>query len=119
MPIITLPLPPIELKVNRIAGEHWGEYQKAKREYRLKCDSVLRSYEWGPDDGAYPVHVTATVFLRKRQKADTPDVGSWVKVAIDRMVACGVFRNDSNKYINPFTARVDRDWDNPRLEIAW
>lgn len=120
MALIVLPLPPVALKTNRVFGQHWAIPHKAKADYQAECIRVIRAMKWSEDNGHYPVHMRATVFIGKGMKLpDASDIGGWSKAAIDSLIWCLIFPNDSPKYINPFTAVALRDNKNPRLEISW
>lgn len=119
---ITLPLPPSELRVNRRMGEHWGAYHKAQKRYRRDCDAVLLLKAPKDVDESrwqYPVSMRAVLYLGKWQRVDPSDAGSWIKTAIDCLVAWRILPDDGYRYINPFTVEVKRDLANPRLEISW
>lgn len=120
MTTITLPLPPDSLRTNNRMGRHWGTLNKEKKAYKLACALAVRAARLTDDDnGRYPAHLTLTVYLGKGQRLDPSDAGTFAKAAIDVLVEERVFRGDNSTYINPFTARVERDAHNPRLELSW
>ena len=111
---ITFPLPPDELKVNRRMGQHWGIQHRLKDDYRMICRLLARQQ---CQDSLKVCRMTATVYLGHRQRCDPSDLGSWCKVPIDALVAEGILLTDSSACIRSFTAFVERDAENPRLEI--
>ena len=115
MSIIVLPLPPDTLRVNHRLGRHWGPLHRDKADYRTACLLLLKGQVWLVD--GYPVHLEATLYLGKGQRCDPTDAGSWCKVCVDCLVTAGLLAGDSAAHINPFTARVERDWKNPRVEF--
>jgi hypothetical protein len=123
MPTVTIPLPPIALKVNRTMGQHWASHHNVMATYRLTVKlEVLRQWsEWRgyvPPNG-WPVHVTIVAYLGKGQRADTWDVPGWVKAGLDVLVSQGAWPDDGSKYLRPVTVDVGRDWKRPRVEITW
>ena len=132
--MVTLGLPPNELRANRRSGQHWAakvtdefgrkhSLNAIKTEYMNQCLTLLHNQGYRGSnifwlsDG--PWHVTVTIYLAKGQRVDPSDVGFWIKVPIDAMVKARVFPNDSAAWLNPFTVEVKRDPANPRLEISW
>lgn len=113
--VYTFDLPPISLKTNRRMGGHWSATHSLKVAYRDICALRVKSQHRGETIKA--CHVTATVYLGKGQRCDPSDLGSWAKVPIDTLVAGGAIASDSASCIKRFTAIVERDPGNPRLEI--
>lgn len=113
---IVFPLPPISLKANRRMGQHWGGTHRDKASYRDACiltvKHILRRSET-----KQTCHMVATVYLGARQRCDPSDLGAWCKVPIDVLVSEGFIASDSAACIKSFTAIVERDATNPRLEI--
>ena len=118
--LITLPLPPIELKANRTMGQKWKSSYSVKTAYGLEAwQELLRQRPW-PVTTVWPVHLYVMVYVGKgMQLPDLSDAGTWCKVACDLMVHAGIFPDDGPKYIKPFTADADRDWKRPRVEFSW
>ena len=114
--MITLPLPPDELRTNRTQGHGFWEYQRKKKHYQTKCYVAIVSRDWPSRE--YPLHVTLTLYLGKGQRCDTWDVPAWAKSGLD-MLKGRVFPDDDSSYLNPVTILVLRDPANPRLEISW
>lgn len=121
MPVIVLPLPPNSLRVNERMGVNWAVYQADKHAYMLLCAKAAREQRaaWENVPASRPLHLKATVYLGYRQRCDSSDAGSWIKSGIDALVAEGVWPDDNASRINPFTADVQRDRDNPRVELTW
>ena len=112
--MLVLPLPPIDLKVNRVVGRHWASLQQTRNGYRYQVIAAIR--EKGlPVIERYPIHLKATFYVGKGQQLpDLTDAGTWAKMAVDL-----VFPDDSPKFIKPFTVDCERDNANPRLELSW
>lgn len=121
MPLVVLPLPPDELRVNASKGRHWGKIQQAKDDYRLEAwpeiDAQRREWEGVPVH--WPTHLYLTAYLGKGQRVDPSDVGTWCKFALDLLVEAGAFPDDNASRIRPFTVDVQRDARNPRIVFAW
>ena len=116
---ITFPLPPKTLRANRRSGVHWGAVQAAKTAYKAECELIIGSQKWGPlSDAVVPLAVVAYVGHGDRLP-DLSDLGFWCKTCLDSLVQCGVFRDDSARWLRPFYADAERDNGNPRLEILW
>lgn len=115
---IWLPLPPDSLRANRRLGTHWGRTNGIKRDYKAFCLLKLRSDRALAWDGPYPITLTATAYLAKGQRCDPSDLGTWLKPAIDVLVEARLLAGDDGAHINPFVARVERDRENPRVEIV-
>lgn len=112
------PLPPAELKTNRRMGQYWGNLHRLKASYRTACDMVL--LHRGTQAKRVTVdscHIVATAYLGKGQRCDPSDLGAWVKSPIDALVTGGWLASDSAAVVKSFTAIVERDAANPRLEI--
>jgi hypothetical protein len=83
MPRIVLDLPPDSLRANRRSGQDWRNVLKEKRQYMADCQTraLLQRAEWQGFRVQYPTHLRAIVYLgrtltgKRRQTADSPDVG--------------------------------------------
>jgi len=114
---LMLPLPPKVLRANRRSGVHWGAVQGAKASYKAECEAIIRSVRWGAvTPGVVPLVVVVWCDKGERMP-DLPDVGYWGKQAIDSMVQCGVFENDSPTHLRPFLADARRGASG--LELLW
>ena len=68
--------------------------------------------------GPVPVAVIAYYGPGERM-SDLSDLGFLAKVPLDCLVECGVFQNDSPRFIKPFIADCQRDRTWPRLTVLW
>ena len=115
--MIVLPLPPIELKVNRTMGQHWAVAQKLKVSYQWACaDAWVKAGR--PKVTEKPTHLTVAVYLGYRQRCDAVDALSWIKSGLDALSG-RAWHDDGSNYLNPVTVIVGRDSENPRLELTW
>ena len=116
------PLPPDELRVNRRMGQHWGNQHRAKKDYQEDCGIEALAHEkaiaWRSAWMLERCHLVAVAYLGARQRCDPSDLGSWCKVPLDVLVAQGILASDSAACVRSFTAIVERDARNPRLEIT-
>ena len=115
--MLAIPLPPIELKTNRVMGQHWAAVRKAKTDYQWECVSAW-STAGKPTVAQEPVHLRVVVYLGYRQRCDAVDALSWAKAGLDALTG-KAWRDDSSTCLNPVTAEGGRDNEKPRLELSW
>lgn len=120
MPHLVLTIPPRELRVNAGLRSHPLAYHRAATEYRktVGMEALAQEREWKGRTYVWPVKLTVAVVVSGNRKVDSVDALTWLKAAIDELVALGVWPDDSCEYLNPVQVVVERG-KRPRAELWW